>query len=260
MANFNTIEELVASLSENPTALQLMRTTVLTRELIELPERFAQFSQDTRERLDALERLVEHSIQRLDALERLVEHSIQRLEVLERRLEILEGHMDRLRGSDMEMRLQGRVHGLLGGSLDLYRVRVVRATIPSVTLTRFSDVVEDAREHRTITNQQHRRIMDTDLIASARRDGSTQQVYVAIEAASRLDRDDVKRVGETGGSARSRVSGRGGTDGRVRQRGIRGGQATRPCRRCRGIPGASVALDAQLEVSTFAGTVRASRC
>ena len=44
MANFNTIEELVASLSENPTALQLMRTTVLTRELIELPERFAQFS------------------------------------------------------------------------------------------------------------------------------------------------------------------------------------------------------------------------
>ena len=40
--------------------------------------------------------------------------------------------------------------------------------------------------------------MDTDLIASARRDGSTQQVYVAREAASRLDRDDVKRVGETG--------------------------------------------------------------
>ena len=198
MANFNTIEELVASLSENPTALQLMRTTVLTRELIELPERFAQFSQDTGERLNALERLVEHSIQRLDALERLVEHSIQRLEVLERRLEILEGHVDRLRGSDLEMRLQGRVHGLLGGSLDLYRVRVVRATIPSVTLTRFSDVVEDAREHRTITNQQHRRIMDTDLIASARRDGSAQQVYVAIEAASRLDRDDIIRVGETG--------------------------------------------------------------
>ena len=198
MTNFNTIEELVAGLAENPTALQLMRNTVLTRELIELPEKFAQFSQDTQKRLDALEQLVMHSVKRLDALEQLVATCVQRLDALEGHVDRLEGHVDRLRGSDMEMRLQGRIHGLLGGSLDLYRVRVVRAVHPSVTLPRFSDAVEDAREHRIITNQQHRRIMDTDLIASARRDDSTQRVYVAIEASNRLDRDDISRVGETG--------------------------------------------------------------
>ena len=65
MAAINTIEDLIQILDEHPPWLEALRSRLLTRELIELPERFAQFVEATERRFNN----VEH---RLDTLESTV--------------------------------------------------------------------------------------------------------------------------------------------------------------------------------------------
>ena len=55
MTTINTIEDLIQILDEHPHWLEALRARLLTRELIELPEKFAAFVETTNQRLDSLE-------------------------------------------------------------------------------------------------------------------------------------------------------------------------------------------------------------
>ncbi len=55
MATINTIEDLFRILNENPQWLEALRARLLTRELLELPEKFAQFVAATEKRFDNVE-------------------------------------------------------------------------------------------------------------------------------------------------------------------------------------------------------------
>ena len=55
MTTINNIEDLIKLLDENPQWLEALRVRLLTRELIELPEKFAQFATSTNQRLGRLE-------------------------------------------------------------------------------------------------------------------------------------------------------------------------------------------------------------
>ena len=85
-----TVEDLVHVLDEHPHWLEAVRSRLLTRELLELPQKLAEFAADTERRFETLER-------RLEALERRFETLERRLEALERRFEALERQLDQLR-------------------------------------------------------------------------------------------------------------------------------------------------------------------
>ena len=55
MTTINTIEDLIRLLDENPQWAEALRVRLLTRELIELPARFASFAAETTARFDRLE-------------------------------------------------------------------------------------------------------------------------------------------------------------------------------------------------------------
>ena len=78
-----TVEDLVQVLDEHPHWLEAVRSRLLTRELLELPQKLAEFVADTERRFEALER-------RLEALER-------RFDALERRFDALERQLHQLR-------------------------------------------------------------------------------------------------------------------------------------------------------------------
>ena len=75
-----TVEDLVHVLDEHPHWLEAVRSRLLTRELLELPQKLAEFAADTERRFETLER-------RLEALEHRFETLERRLEALERRFE-----------------------------------------------------------------------------------------------------------------------------------------------------------------------------
>ena len=51
----DTIEDLVRILDDHPEWLEALRLRLLTRELIEMPQRLAEFAASTNERLDKVE-------------------------------------------------------------------------------------------------------------------------------------------------------------------------------------------------------------
>ena len=55
MATINTIEDLIQLLDDNPQWVEALRVRLLTRELIELPEKFAAFVEATNQRFDRIE-------------------------------------------------------------------------------------------------------------------------------------------------------------------------------------------------------------
>ena len=70
MATINTIEDLIQLLDDNPHWVEALRVRLLTRELIELPEKFAQFVEATNQRFDRIEERLDRGDERLDRIER----------------------------------------------------------------------------------------------------------------------------------------------------------------------------------------------
>ena len=67
-----TVEDLVRVLDEHPQWLEALRSRLLTRELLELPQRLAEFAADTDRRFAEIEgRLAEHD-RRFDSLDRQI--------------------------------------------------------------------------------------------------------------------------------------------------------------------------------------------
>ena len=72
MATINTIEDLLRVLDENLQWLEALRARLLTRELLELPEKFAQFVAATEKRFDNVEQRLDSVEQRLGNVETAV--------------------------------------------------------------------------------------------------------------------------------------------------------------------------------------------
>ena len=271
MATFNAIElEFMAALDSNPEFREAVRSRLLTRELLELPQTVRELaetvrlqSETTNRRLDALETGQIETNRRLDALEtgqietnrrlealedgqletnrrlealedgqletnrrlgflettlhqfmeaskQFMEASNQRydkldatlqqfIEATDQRFEKLESDVDGMRGDHLEMRLQGRIHSILGSGRGIYGVRVIRATFPAGSAPEFIDRADEAAMDGIITQGQYGRIMNTDLIVCARRGRDfDQDLYVAVEVANQLDGDDIGRVVDSG--------------------------------------------------------------
>lgn len=232
MTMSNIVERFMEELDANPALLEAVRARLLTRELLELPERYEQFTEMTKLRLEALESAQVEANQRLSSLESTLQRFMettqqrfdgidqrfdgidqrfdgidqrfdgidQRFDGVDQRFDTLEGQMDSMRGDHLEMRVQGRIYGLLGsGDRDFRGTRLLKARFPGGLDPVFQSRVDSAEFDGLITAEQYGRLLDTDLIASARRrDSPDQMVYIAMEVANRLNAGDIERVVDTG--------------------------------------------------------------
>ncbi len=96
MTTINTIEDLIRVLDENPHWLEALRARLLTRELLELPEKFAQFVVATEKRFDKVEQRLDKVEQRLDKVEQRLDKVEQRLDKVEQRLDKVEQRLDKV--------------------------------------------------------------------------------------------------------------------------------------------------------------------
>lgn len=94
----DTIEDVVRVLDDHPEWLEALRVRLLTRELLELPQRLAEFIETANQRFDRVEG-------RLDRIE-------ERLDRIEGRQDRVEGRLDRIEGR------QDRAETLLGKLID----------------------------------------------------------------------------------------------------------------------------------------------
>ena len=89
MTPINTLQDLNRALIENPEWRAEIRRTLLTEELLELPQRFAEYTKATDWRLDELTQNMTVLTQRVDALTERLDELTQRVDTLTQRVDAL---------------------------------------------------------------------------------------------------------------------------------------------------------------------------
>ena len=190
MATINTIEDLIQLLDDNPHWVEALRTRLLTRELIELPEKFAAFVEATNQRFDRVEG-------RLDGIEGRLDRGDERLDRIEGRLDRLTDDVGILKGAHARSTALQQAD-LIAEDMGLTLVRVLsrddlRALTPS------QGVADVPASHL-------RSFRLADLIMEAA-DPDGETAYVAVEISFTVNGRDTARAVRNAGFL-SRFTGR----------------------------------------------------
>ena len=189
MTTFNTVEELVHILDQNPDLLEAIRARVLTKELLELPEKHAAFVDEMRAFQQEM-RVFVHETQRF----------MTRTEAFMENMRPVRDQVATLWGDRLENLLTNRMVGRMSGDLGVRGVTVASSdrygSIGALGRTRhpFHDRLEDAADQGVITFDDEQLIYRLDLVGVSRRRGSRAPVWIVAQAASAIKHDDITTV------------------------------------------------------------------
>lgn len=174
----NTIEDLMKVLDSHPEWLEAMRSRLLTRELLALPQTFAEFVETTNRRFDGVDDPLDRTNRRFDQIDRRFDQIDRRLERLEDMTGILVGAFAR------EEAIKEIV--LLPGEMGMATRRRLLGLEDLQALIRSADTAgipaDDLRSFRR-----------TDTIVEAE-DQEGRTCYIAAELSSTVNRSDTSRA------------------------------------------------------------------
>lgn len=197
MATINTIEDLFRVLDENPQWLEALRARLLTRELLELPEKFAQFVAATEQRFDKVEQRLGKVEQRLDNVEQRLDNVEQRLGKVETAVNSLRDDLAPLKGTHARNAAL-READLLAEELGFTLVR-------TLDQQDIRDLVQ-AQNTADIPANELRSFRRADLIMEAT-DRAGETCYLAVEVSFTANGRDTTRAVRNAGFL-SRFTGR----------------------------------------------------
>ena len=185
MATINTIQDLIRLLRENEEWRNAVRRELLTEELLELPQRFAEYTAANDKRWDDLDEWRGGVDKKLDSLQ---------ADVGSLRISV-----DSLRGTTLETKMYTKLAPLVAREFDVKRVR--RILSPGTDYlaiagyrSEFIGKVEEAAEDGVISEEDETRIQVTDLIMRSLRKSDGSVLWFAIEASGVINDDDITRA------------------------------------------------------------------
>ena len=217
MATFNTINELIEVLDSNPAWLEELRARILTRELLELPARLAQYAENTDRRLAALEEATDRRLAALEegqTFERYAENTDRRLAALEEGQSEFREAINRLITSNTRLegvvtRLEGVVRrqsndvGFLRGAFAYHAVtRSLNMAIWNMTSGDLDAVLTERELLGMVRNSgatdlpqnEVTSFVNADIIARVVHPNAEDASYVAIEVSYTVQDKDVRRA------------------------------------------------------------------
>ena len=189
MTTFNTIEEFLDILDNDPRLLEAVRNKILSDDLMKLPNEVSEFRKDS-------EKFQEETRKSFDGID-------TRLDEQGKKLDSIDTRLDSFRGYALENAMASRLRQRIGRLLDLKRVRVVRQTrhivLPLRRGENFHDSLDAALNDGRILDSEYTRIEDTDLVVTALRNSDNSRVYIAVEASGTINDDDISRARQSAG-------------------------------------------------------------
>jgi hypothetical protein len=167
MTTINTIEDLIRLLDENPQWVEALRARLLTRDLIELPEKFAQFVDATTQKFAEMEANMDRRFDRVEA----------NINSIRDDLGILKG----AHAGNLARAAAGDIAEDMG--FDLVQV-LTRRDLSAMTRSQdTSDIPPNERES----------FREADLVMEVK-DGDEKTCYIALEASYTVNGRDTRRA------------------------------------------------------------------
>ena len=205
MPEIYSVEDLVRVLRENPEWVETLRGILLTRELLELPERFAQYAERTDARFAEMAAAITRLSESVDArfaemaaaITRLSESVDARFEQVDARFEQIDARLDRLEGS--QQRMEASLGVLLGShardrALGESPFMVRRLGFRETRRLTNEDLFElvEAADTTALPANEVDSFLRADLVVEAQDNGET--VYIAVEISYTVDSSDTDRA------------------------------------------------------------------
>ncbi len=194
----NDIADLARILREQPEWADTIRGILLGQELIELPNRFAEFVELTQQNFQLLREHQKADMAEVKADIAELKTRVSGLETevsgLNVRVTRLEGKMDNALGSNYQNKVARNMHSILGQHLDLTRVKVLRGYQNDPDAD-FMERLYQAEEQGIITHQQSNDLLLVDIICTGRRRANRdEEIALAIETSVTIGDNDVVRA------------------------------------------------------------------
>ena len=181
-----------------------VRRAVLTDELLNLPEMFAQMSvrmDGMSVRMDGMSVRMDEMSERIAQNGEQIARNTEQIAQLVAQMAEMNAQMARaendiavLKGDVLELKMVNRVVPFISDKLELRAGFIVKGGQPTETSAEFDDSVYDAYRGGAVNRRERARINATDLIMTAVSRKSGARVYVAVEASFVIDVRDVSRA------------------------------------------------------------------
>ena len=184
MTTINTIEDLIRLLRTNPEYAESLRAILLTRELIELPEKFAQHARDMDSRFEQVDARFEQIDARFEQIDARFQQIDVRFQHLETRMDRVENSLGVLRGAHARNATREET-GFIARTLGLRAVRNL-STEDLYQIAQSADT--SGLPANGLTSFYH-----ADLVFEAE-DDRNNPAFVAIEISYTVDSHDTQRA------------------------------------------------------------------
>lgn len=207
MTTVNDFVDILRIIREQPEWGDALRSALLSRELLEMPQTLAEFAKATNARLAALEEDVadlkagqarlEESHARLEERQIRLEEGQTRLEEsharLERSFAKLDGDVGNLKGDACEIKLGRNIDTIIGQRLGLRRVRILKGSLLGNN-TAYMDLMDLAEDRGDINQQEREDVNNTDYLLTGRNPSDASDVYVVVEVSVTAGDSDINRA------------------------------------------------------------------
>ena len=193
MTTINDINDLARILREKPEWVSTLRNLLLSQELLDLPEKFAQFVQTTNDNFQLINRRLDRLEDDVAVLKEDMGLVKQDLNLVKENLNRVNGKMDNALGANYEFKIQRNIGSIAGQYLNLRRVRVQQGPRTDRD-PRLEELLEQAEDQQLITKEQYLDLQRLDLVFTGRPQDRTGETTVAAEISITIGNNDIERA------------------------------------------------------------------
>ena len=209
MTTVNDFIDILRIIREQPEWADALRSALLSKDVLELPQRLAEFAEATNKRLAAQEgEVAEIKIDvsdlkagqaRLEAVQTQLEGEVAEIKVDVSELKVgqarLEEDVARLRGNSYEQKAANNIVTIVRHPLDIGRVRVLKG-YAAINPMIFHEFMGAAEEQGTIDSQERTEAGSTDIVLQGQRVSDLSNVYVAVEVSVTAANSDINQAAD----------------------------------------------------------------
>lgn len=199
MTTINTIEDLMRILDNNPEWLEALRTRLLTRELLDMPNTLARFMESTNQKFEGIDQKFEQIDQRFEQIDRRFEQIDQRFEQIDQKFEQVDQRFDRIDSEIQSIRDDlGVLKGAHARSAAVRRFRLIADDMGLHQARLLSpeeiwDIAQQLRRVGTLSRNEYESFHDADMIVEAL-DTQDERCYIAVEVSFTANGRDSSRA------------------------------------------------------------------